>query len=38
LDLRSSQNNPICDPECRDEGMLVNLQNYIEEQDKKELV
>ena len=38
LDLRSSQNNPICDPECRDEGMLVNLQNYIEEQDKKDIL
>ena len=23
-------NNPICDSECRDEGMLVNLQAYID--------
>lgn len=25
-DFRSSQNNTICDEECRDEGMLVGLQ------------
>jgi len=26
------ENNPICDIECRDEGMLVGLQEYIDEQ------
>ncbi len=27
---KTSENNPICDIECRDEGMLVNLQTYID--------
>lgn len=31
-DFRSSQNNTICDEECRDEGMLVGLQEYINAQ------
>lgn len=35
-DYRSSENNPICNPECRDEGMLINLQNYINEQNKRD--
>ncbi|MBF0264556.1 MAG: phosphoethanolamine--lipid A transferase [Gammaproteobacteria bacterium] len=30
-DYKSPKNNPICDLECRDEGMLVNLQKYIDE-------
>ena len=38
LDFRSAQNNPICDPECRDEGMLVNLQNYIDEQGSNDIL
>jgi len=29
---RSPNNNPICDVECRDEGMLVGLQEYINSQ------
>lgn len=29
-DFRSPQNNPICDVECRDVGMLVPLQEYID--------
>jgi len=29
-DYRSPQTNPLCDPECRDEGMLVGLQDYID--------
>ena len=33
LDYRSEANNPICNPECRDEGMLVNLQNYVDKRD-----
>jgi len=28
-DYRSSKINTICDEECRDEGMLVGLQDYI---------
>jgi len=31
-DYRSSENNKICDGECRDVGMLVGLQNFIDEQ------
>lgn len=29
-DYRSPENNTICDVECRDEGMLVPLQDYID--------
>lgn len=29
-DFRSPKINPVCDIECRDEGMLVGLQNYID--------
>ena len=29
-DYKTAENNPICDSECRDEGMLVNLQTYID--------
>lgn len=29
-DFRTAENNPLCDIECRDEGMLVNLQDYID--------
>ncbi len=28
-DYKSPQNNKICDTECRDEGMLIGLQDYI---------
>lgn len=28
-DYRSRQNNTLCDEECRDEGMLVGLQDYV---------
>jgi len=28
--FRSPENNPVCDIECRDEGMLTNLQMYID--------
>lgn len=31
-DFRSAKNNTICDEECRDEGMLVGLQEYINAQ------
>lgn len=31
-DYRSSKNNTLCDEECRDEGMLVGLQEYIDAQ------
>lgn len=29
-DYKTSGTNPICDPECRDEGMLSGLQEYID--------
>ena len=29
-DFRSSKLNTVCDSECRDEGMLVGLQQYID--------
>lgn len=31
-DFKSPQVNPVCDVECRDEGMLVPLQEYIDSQ------
>jgi len=29
-DYMSSDNNPVCDKECRDEGMLVGLDKFLE--------
>jgi len=31
-DFRAPWNNTICDEECRDEGMLVGLQEYVDTQ------
>jgi lipid A ethanolaminephosphotransferase len=31
-DFKTAENNPIFDTEARDEGMLVNLQSYIDRQ------
>lgn len=31
-DFRHRKNNPVCDDECRDEGMLAGLQTYIDDQ------
>jgi lipid A ethanolaminephosphotransferase len=31
-DFRSAEINPICDTECRDEGMLAGLQDFIDQQ------
>jgi lipid A ethanolaminephosphotransferase len=31
-DYRNPDVNPVCDVECRDEGMLVGLQDYIDAQ------
>lgn len=30
--LRSAPDNPVCDTECRDEGMLMVLQDFINQQ------
>jgi len=37
-DYRSSKLNSICNPECRDEGMLTNLQGIIDEQNNKDIL
>ena len=38
-DYKSSQNNTICDEtECRDEGMLVGLDEYIANHPKKDIL
>ena len=37
-DYRSSKLNSICNPECRDEGMLTNLQGFIDEQNNKDIL
>ncbi|MDH5387790.1 MAG: phosphoethanolamine--lipid A transferase [Gammaproteobacteria bacterium] len=37
MDYRTPANNPVCDIECRDEGMLANLQTYINEHDKGDI-
>lgn len=30
IDFKHPDNNPVCDVECRDEGMLPGLQSYID--------
>ena len=30
VDFMSPENNPVCDSECRDEGMLRNLQGFLD--------
>jgi len=37
-DYKSSSLNTICDIECRDEGMLVSLQTYINEHKNKDMM
>ncbi len=37
-DYSTPANNPICDSECRDEGMLVDLQDYIDKQKKGDVL
>jgi lipid A ethanolaminephosphotransferase len=36
-DFRAPDKNPICDEECRDEGMLAGLQEYIDVNRTKDL-
>lgn len=36
-DYKSPQNNPICDEECRDIGMLVGLDDFIKQNDGKDI-
>ncbi len=37
-DFRTSKTNTICDEECRDEGMLVGLDKYIEKNKNKDIL
>jgi lipid A ethanolaminephosphotransferase len=37
-DYKSPANNTICDEECRDEGMLVGLDKYIEAHKNKDIL
>jgi len=37
-DYRKPDKNPICNEECRDEGMLVGLQNYINSRSKGDIL
>ena len=33
-DFRKAEMNPVCDSECRDEGMLSGLQEYIDSRER----
>ena len=37
-DYRSSELNSVCNPECRDEGMLTNIQSYIDKQNNNDVM
>ena len=37
-DFRSPEHNPLCDSECRDEGMLVGLQSLIDKYPSGDIV
>lgn len=37
-DYQSAKNNTVCDGECRDEGMLVGLQDYINTHPKGDIL
>ncbi len=37
-DYQNPTVNPVCDVECRDEGMLVGLQEYIDSQKKGDIL
>jgi lipid A ethanolaminephosphotransferase len=37
-DFKSPDNNPICDVECRDEGMLIGLDKYIKQHEKRDIL
>lgn len=38
MDYKTSKRNTICNPECRDEGMLVGLQEHIDQVKEKDIV
>ena len=37
-DYRDAKRNPMCEGECRDEGMLVGLQEYINQNTGKDIL
>lgn len=37
-DFKTPQTNPICDVECRDEGMMAGLDNYISKNAKGDIL
>jgi len=37
VDYKTTKTNPVCDTECRDEGMLSHLQDYIKKHDKGDI-
>ena len=37
-DYKNAKNNTICNEECRDEGMLVGLDEYIEQHSQKDIL
>ena len=37
-DYKTPETNPVCDIECRDEGMLVGLQEYIDSHKKGDIL
>jgi len=37
IDYKIPENNPVCDVECRDEGMLSHIQTYIEEHQQGDI-
>jgi lipid A ethanolaminephosphotransferase len=37
-DYKTPENNTICDDECRDEGMLVGLQEYIDSKETGDIL
>jgi len=38
INYKTPKNNPICDEECRDEGMLVGLDDFIKNSKKKNIL
>ncbi len=37
-DFKTPKNNPVCDSECRDEGMLAKLDDFVKKNIKKDIL
>lgn len=37
-DFRDPENNPVCEEECRDVGMLAGLQEFVDQQDSGDIL